>query len=158
MFKTALYVTKGFVLSLFELLGCTWPRTQGSCAPLARSSRRATLPCAPGASAVGRCLSLLTPELLTRSLRPAQKPKELGRSWKSGTCPPQEQGGEGTGKETNTNRCTDRSEHVKEQMGADHHRTSKVASANVAPGDKKSQCHPFALSCSAHTFHQVTNC
>lgn len=61
MFKTALYVTKGFVLSLFELLGCTWPRTQGSCAPLARSSRRVTLPCAPGASAVGRCLSLLTP-------------------------------------------------------------------------------------------------
>lgn len=46
----------------------------------------------------------------------------------------------------NTNRCTDRSEHVEEQMGADHHRTSKVASANVAPGDRKSQCHPFALS------------
>lgn len=70
--------------------------------------------------------------------------KGAGRSWKSGMCPPQEQGGEGTGKEMNMNRCTDRSEHVKEQMGADHHRTSKVASANVAPGDRKSQCHPFA--------------
>lgn len=51
---------------------------QGSCAPWHRCD-------------TALCPAVLSawPQLLTRSLRPAQKPQELGRGWNSGTRAPQ---------------------------------------------------------------------
>lgn len=92
----------------------------------------------PVASAVGQCLAPLAPQLLTRSVA-AQSHRKWGGAgtWALGLLS-RSKGAKGQEKKQNTNTCTDRSEHAEEQMGADHHRTSKVASANAALGDRKS--------------------
>lgn len=98
MFKIALYVTKEFVLNLFWAAGLHLAQDRAA-VPLWHRGWHCPVPQGPQQCSV----PVPTTHPVTAS---CTEPQELGRSWNSGTCPPQEQGGEGTGKETWTDAQT----------------------------------------------------